>query len=367
MRFLICIVILLPAYGFNQNLLVNPGFEEENICSEYKVNCAPEGWINNMPSLVYYFNEPLLAHNGSKFVTLIAGHSQKPYYRTFVRSKLLCGLQKGKIYRLELFVKSIHPILDSMGVYFTSYDFLFEKQAYHKIIPSLYFANAITKNKKADTSWQKFAFDYKANGNETFITIGNFSKRGVSGLTGIYMEKNFFVLVDDISLIPTDVNERLCPDWKKNREEIYAQDERHEYLEKYIKHYRDKPATVKKPLPTITLHIDTLTIPDVFFATNSFMLNSKAVKLLDSFSQKINNYKVDSIVVYGHTDSRGEEAYNKELSWRRANSVAAYLQKKVSTKIESRGIGSDKPVADNRSAEGRRKNRRVEIFFYIKD
>jgi hypothetical protein len=119
MRFLICIVILLPAYGFNQNLLVNPGFEEENICSEYKVNCAPEGWINNMPSLVYYFNEPLLAHNGSKFVTLIAGHSQKPYYRTFVRSKLLCGLQKGKIYRLELFVKSIHPILDSMGVYLT--------------------------------------------------------------------------------------------------------------------------------------------------------------------------------------------------------------------------------------------------------
>ena len=367
MRFLVCIVCLLPAYSYSQNLLVNPGFEEENICSEYAVNCAPEGWLCSLPSFSYYFNEPLLAHQGSKFITIIAGHSQKPFYRTFVRSRLLCGLQKGKIYRLELFLKSLHPILDSIGIYFSSYDFLFEKQVYQKIIPSLYIRNANTKMAKGDTAWQRIVFNYKANGNEDYITIGNFSKRGLGGMTGIYKENNFFVLIDDISLVPIDVNERLCLDWKKRKDEIYAQNERHEYLETYIKTNKTKSQVVKKVTPTITLHIDTLVMPDVFFATNSFMLNTKAIALLDSFSRKMNQYKLDSINIYGHTDSRGTETYNKELSWRRANSVAAYLEKKVSAKIQSEGIGSDKPVADNRTAEGRRRNRRVEIYLYIKD
>ena len=359
--------MLFPVSAFSQNLLVNPGFEEENICSEYKVNCAPEGWIYSVPSFIYYYNEPLLAHQGSRFVSLIAGHSQKPYYRTFVRSRLLCALQKGKTYRLEFFVKSVHPILDSLGVYFTSYDYLFEKQLYQKITPSLYFVNASTKPIKSDTAWQKIFFNYKASGNEIYIALGNFSKRGISGLTGIYMEKNFFVFLDDISLTPTDVNERLCLDWRKTREEIYEQDERHEFLEKYIKAYRDKPPSVKKSSSTITLKIDTLIVPDVIFATNSFMLNAKAIGLLDSFTRKINKYKLDSVIVYGHTDSRGSEAYNKELSWRRANTVAAYLEKKVAIKIQSIGMGSDKPVADNRTSEGRRRNRRVEIYLYIKE
>jgi outer membrane protein OmpA-like peptidoglycan-associated protein len=367
MRFLVCIVFLFPAYGYAQNLLVNPGFEEENICSEYKVNCAPEGWIYTVPSFIYYYKDPALAHEGSRFISLIAGHSEKPYYRTFVRSRLLCALQKDKNYRLGFFVKSVHPILDSMGVYFSSYDFLFEKQAYQKIKPALYFANAANRPIKGDTGWQKISFVYKATGDEIYMTLGNFSKKGLTGSTRIYMEKNFFVLFDDVSLLPVDVNERLCMGWQKTREEIYGQDERHEFLERYVKTYKNNPPALTKPSPTITLHIDTLIIPDVFFATNSFMLNAKAVALLDSFSRQIIKYKLDSINVFGHTDSRGTESFNKELSWRRANSVAAYLENKLPVKIHTEGKGSDVPVADNRTVIGRRKNRRVEIFLYIKD
>ena len=367
MRFLICFVCLFPASIFSQNLLVNPGFEEENICSEYKMDCAPEGWIYSVPSFIYYLEDPKLAHEGSRFISLVAGHSEKPYYRTFVRSRLLCALQKGKNYRLEFFVKSIHPILDSVGVYFTSYDFLFEKQPYQKIVPSLYLLNASSKPAKRDTGWQKISFIYKATGDEVYITLGNFSKKGVGGTRGVFLEKNFFVLFDDVSLSPTNANERLCTGWQKVRDEIYAQDERHEFLEKYIKLYKDKPAPSIKGSPTITLHVDTLVIPDVFFATNSFILNTKAVALLDSFSRRINKQKLDSINVFGHTDSRGTESYNKELSWRRANSVAAYLEKKLVYKINSWGMGSDKPVADNRTSAGRGKNRRVEIYVYIRE
>ena len=347
--------------------MVNPGFEEENICSEYKMDCAPEGWIYSVPSFIYYFKDPKLPHLGSRFISLVAGHSEKPYYRTFVRSRLLCRLQNGKDYRLEFFVKSTHPILDSVGVYFTSYDFLFEKQPYQKIVPSLYLLDASSKPSKRDTGWQKISSIYKATGDEVYITLGNFSKKGIGGATGVYVEKNFFVLFDDISLSPIDVNERLCKDWEKVRNEIYDQDERHEFLEKYIKLYKDKPAPEIKGSPTITIHVDTLVIPDVFFATNSFILNTKSVALLDSFSRQINKQKLDSINVFGHTDSRGTETYNKELSWRRANSVAAYLEKKLVFKINSWGMGSDKPIADNRTSAGRAKNRRVEIYVYIRE
>ena len=234
-----------------------------------------------------------------------------------------------------------------------------------KIVPSLYLLNARSKPANRDTGWQKISFSYKATGDEVYITFGNFSKKGVGGTKAVYIEKNFFVLFDDVSLSPTDVNERLCSDWQKRRSEIYAQDERHEFLQKYIK--LEKPAPSIKGSPTITLHVDTLVIPDVFFATNSFILNAKAVALLDSFSRRINKHSLDSINVFGHTDSRGTETYNKELSWRRANSVAAYLENKLTYKINSWGMGSDKPVADNRTSAGRRQNRRVEIFAYIKE
>lgn len=367
MRFLVCLALLLPASGFSQNLLVNPGFEEENICSEYKVKCAPEGWIYTVPSLVYYYKDAEKAHEGSYFVMLIAGQEKRPNYRTFVRSKLLCGLQKSKTYRIDFFVQSPHAVLDSIGVYFTPYDFLFEKQAYQKIVPSLYLANAVTKPIKDERGWQKITLLYKATGDEAYFTLGNFSKNGVGGPTGIPMESNFFVYFDDVSITPADANERLCANWQKAKEEIYLQDERHDFLEKLIVKNKDKPTVKVIPPSTITVRVDTLVIPDVFFATNSFVLNAKAAELLDSFVLKIQKLSLDSAFVYGHTDSRGTESYNKELSWRRANVVASYLEKKIITRFKSIGLGSDKPVADNRTPEGRRRNRRVEIFLYKKE
>ncbi|MFN2438740.1 MAG: OmpA family protein [Chitinophagaceae bacterium] len=363
---LLLIVIFLPFLATSQSLLVNEGFEEENICSEYTVNCAPEGWIYTVPSYTYYFKDKNIAYAGSHYVALIAGHSTKPYYRTFVRSRLLCGLQKGKTYKFQCFVKSRHPILDSLGIYFSSYDFLFEKQPYQKIIASVYFKNNLQK-RTFDTNWQRVSINYTANGTEAFITLGNFSKRGLGGYTGIERENNFFILFDNVSLTPGDRNEILCRDWQQRRDEIYTQDERHEFLAKSIQVYRNKPPALIKPTITKTLHIDTLTVPDVLFATNSFVLNRQAIKLLDSFAKKINNYQVDSIIVNGHTDATGNDNFNKELSWRRANSVAAFLQQSIKMSVTSRGLGSEFPVGDNRTGAGKQRNRRVEIFVYIRD
>jgi len=65
----------------------------------------------------------------------------------------------------------------------------------------------------------------------------------------------------------------------------------------------------------------------------------------------------------GHTDSVGTEAYNQGLSERRVASVKAYIVKKGidGGRVSGQGFGESKPIADNKTREGRAKNRRVEI------
>ena len=365
MRIYIILILLFPLFCSGQDLLVNNSFEEENICTEYKVNCAPEGWIYTVPSFIYYFRDAKEAHSGTHFIGLIAGHAHKPYYRTFVRSQLLCGLRKGNTYRLEFFVRSPHSILDSIGVLFTPYDFLFEKRTYRRITPSLYLADATEKPVRGDTNWQKIVINYKATGTESFITLGNFSTLDITGPTHIDRENNYFVSVDDIHLVPLDNRESLCSDWLSRKEEIYNQDERHEYLDREMKEYRSRPVQQVQLTMTQSPRIDTLIIPDLLFATGKADL--KSTGLLDTLYQKIVGYAIDSIVVEGHTDNTGTSQLNQKLSENRAQSVVDYMKGKLPAVMYiTRGWGDQMPVADNWDPEGRKKNRRVEVYLYVR-
>ena len=365
MQRLIYILLFVGSTASAQNLLVNPGFEEENICIEYQVNCAPEGWIYTVPSFIYYFKDRNLANGGSHFIALIGGHSKRNFYRTFVRSRLICGLKKGNTYRLELFVKSRHPLLDSVGIYFSSYDFLFEKTPYRKIEPSVYLADAVIKP-AIDTNWQHVVLNYKANGTEAFISFGLFKKNDLTGATGIDRENNFYFLIDDVSLVPLNKNEELCADRDKNLNEIYMQDERHEYLDRLIKYKKQQPLDDVRLSPTIIKKIDTLIIPDILFGSGKAQLNKTSFLFLDSIAGIMNDKKVDSVVIEGHTDSTGSQYINHELGRARAATVAGYF-KNIHPDVLyiSRGWGSERPVTGNNTPEQRQKNRRVEIYLYI--
>ena len=69
------------------------------------------------------------------------------------------------------------------------------------------------------------------------------------------------------------------------------------------------------------------------------------------------------MIAIGHTDSIGADAYNQKLSVRRAESVKSYLVSKgvEPNRIYTEGKGEKQPVASNKTADGRQKNRRVEI------
>ncbi len=84
---------------------------------------------------------------------------------------------------------------------------------------------------------------------------------------------------------------------------------------------------------------------------------------LDDLISKLEGINLEVITAVGHTDSVGSEAYNQSLSVRRAEAIKAYLIGKGIEKgrVYSEGKGENSPEADNRTAEGRQKNRRVEI------
>lgn len=92
-------------------------------------------------------------------------------------------------------------------------------------------------------------------------------------------------------------------------------------------------------------------------------IKPEAASILDRLVTFMEENRDKKVNLAGHTDSIGTEAYNRALSERRVNSVKQYLVKKGvdASRISGQGFGESKPIADNKTREGRAKNRRVEI------
>ncbi|WDF67382.1 OmpA family protein [Sphingobacterium oryzagri] len=103
---------------------------------------------------------------------------------------------------------------------------------------------------------------------------------------------------------------------------------------------------------------------DLLFPTNSSYLTEKAKVELSKLSKILKEDMSKKIRVDGHTDSTGEAAYNVWLSEKRAASVKKFLEDAGvgSNRISTKGLGQTKPVSDNKTPEGRQKNRRVEVL-----
>ncbi len=102
---------------------------------------------------------------------------------------------------------------------------------------------------------------------------------------------------------------------------------------------------------------------DAFFDFDKSVLKPEGKAKLDDLVGKIKDINLEVIIAVGHTDSVGADAYNQKLSVRRAEAVKAYLVSKgiEKNRVYTEGKGEKQPVADNKTTEGRAKNRRVEI------
>ena len=125
------------------------------------------------------------------------------------------------------------------------------------------------------------------------------------------------------------------------------------------------PAPAPAPVPVVVAPAsEKVTFAaDAFFDFDKSVLKPEGKAKLDDLIDKMKGINLEVVIAVGHTDSIGTDAYNQRLSVRRAEAVKSYLVTKgvEKNRVYTEGKGEKQPVADNKTAAGRAKNRRVEI------
>jgi OOP family OmpA-OmpF porin len=127
------------------------------------------------------------------------------------------------------------------------------------------------------------------------------------------------------------------------------------------------PAVVAAPAPAPAPQPPAATkvtyAADAFFDFDKAVLKAEGKVKLDDLVGKVKDINLEVIIAVGHTDSVGGDDYNQKLSIKRSEAVKAYLVSKgiEKNRVYTEGKGEKQPVADNKTKEGRSKNRRVEI------
>jgi outer membrane protein OmpA-like peptidoglycan-associated protein len=181
--------------------------------------------------------------------------------------------------------------------------------------------------------WVRIADTIEASSNFRFMSIGNFIV-GDDNTPQVIVEKEMdiprsYYFFDDILVRP---------------------------LEGYI-----------PPVAEVIVEKPAIVLSDINFNTAESKLLPYAFTTLDSLAQKLMKQPDAHIEIVGHTDNRGTTPMNQQLSERRAQAVQEYLLKRGVTQnqITTKGKGETKPISDNTTDNGRKINRRVEIFVKI--
>ena len=118
-----------------------------------------------------------------------------------------------------------------------------------------------------------------------------------------------------------------------------------------------------KPVPPPPAATKVTYAADAFFDFDKAVLKPEGKAKLDDLVGKVKGISLEVIIAVGHTDSVGGDPYNQKLSVKRSEAVKAYLVSKgiEKNRVYTEGKGEKQPVADNKTKEGRAKNRRVEI------
>lgn len=264
----------------------------------------------------------------------------------------------------EVSVPSIGLLL-SEKLICTNHDVLLDIQ------PSVDLTNFIDSKDFSRSKKIVINYTYKARGDEKFIIVGNFQKdneQAVSNQKKIKPYQNYYVFIDDLTLIDETISE--TDEISLNRKYLKDYKLRHSgcsYIPFDYEKHKDTINYISNQDST-PLKNEVIIFNDILFETNSFFISeSDRINIMNKLSN-INKENVKSIIVEGHTDNIGNEDENLKLSQKRADAfteILLVLDFKPDI-ISSYGYGEAKPKFDNSTEEGRKGNRRIELYFKYK-
>ncbi len=356
----VCLLLAFANGLFAQNLVPNGSFEQYYKCpGSYSVTqngkIAP-GWISPTTGTPDLFHACSIGEAGvptnwagkSKAFSGVgyAGiysyiHGRSKEYREYLQAAFTTPLQGGVKYLVEFHYKltsnskySIDRIgfLISDSSYHTGEDGVFPVAATYQNINRTIYSHATGY-------WTRFGFAYEAKGGERFITIGNFSNDqdtryyfiNNSQATEPLLTKAAYFFVDEVKVV--QISEAPVAPLLSGYSEIKTDED-------YV-------------------------LKNIQFEFNDYALLEISFTELSRVVDLLKYHKTWKVVVSGHTDDVGTDAYNVELSLQRAGSVTDYLINRGidPSRIKTQGFGKQLPLKKGSDDTSRAINRRVELRF----
>ncbi len=343
---LVALFLLSTTYIQAQNLVPNPGFELFYDCpTQIGQFSLTKDWFSANSGTPEYYNAQCrgswnLAKGGQGYAGLINfGHYNKVV--EYIAAKLTDSLKKGQTYYVAM------DVLADNSPYFTDrLDIHLSMnnpriRAWEPLFRSTSIANKKGILDDMD-EWVTIDGEFEARGGERYIVIGNFSradrvnKIANPNFTGAIRPGWYtYYFVDNVIVVPLEMKSQLLE--------------------------RDTSDA------TILRNEDSISLRPVYFGFDKHRLMKPELTYLDSISD-IEGIRSYNVLLTGHTDSLGSDAYNLDLSKRRVETVSKYLLSRgfESNSIQREFKGESRPIATNNSKKGRAENRRVSISIHGK-
>lgn len=348
-------------------MVYNPSFEDHSRCPQkidaLGIMTEVDAWWQPTKGSSDYFNacakrdcsvprnkmgvqEP---HDGLAYCGIYCSQEN---YREYIQTQLKQPLQKGQRYRVSFWVsladKSPHAVA-SLGALFTeemiadtaSWEILTDREtidindAQQQTIAT-WLQPQVSNSKDsvlADSKgWHEICGEFVAQGDERYLTIGNFAPFNHSAVTSTdhvnAVLQGAYYYIDDVCVTAAVPSTQV----------IAEQD---------------------LPMPKAG---EVKTLNGIFFATGKSDILPQSYNALQQLLELLRQHPGICIELRGHTDNQGTADFNMKLSLARAEAVANYLIERGidARRLSTQGFGKTMPIADNDTPEGRSKNRRVE-------
>jgi outer membrane protein OmpA-like peptidoglycan-associated protein len=357
-----------------QNLVPNPSFEDVNICSEFNQPCSPSAWFYLSRKLTTGYFPRYRSATGSRHLQIVVA-SRQTDNRQYWETMLLCPLEAGERYSVSLKIASPRnstelnttcPNLRDIGLWFNTRFVFVNGDSILQPRNYLSFSGGTTRD-DLKNGWFEIKKEFVATSNSNILIVGNFSRMANADIMEQRNSLNptIDVLVDDISVVR--MKGTTCEGYRKIKDSLYSIHRRHsdkqpgdpepdisdtppDTIEQGIT--PPKPSHLPPPTDTIVIH-------NIQFDFDKYLLQNPDT--LERYKRLLTGPGIKKIQVVGFTDDIGSEAYNLDLSKKRAYEVARLLSLKFDippSLIAAEGRGISKVY------QTRDLNRRVEIYIF---